>query len=457
VTPSRVVVLVDGEHHPSVVRAAVDDLRSRDVDVVGAAMLGGGEKLATSDRPDLGVPAVTGRDPVDALRLAVEQFAPAVVVDLSDDPVVDARTRSLLAAHALARGIAYRGADFELAPPPRPTLCAKPSIAVIGTGKRTGKTALAQALARVLRDSDDPVIVTMARGGPAVPEVVDPQTSDLSVGGLIERAATGQHAASDHLEDAIATGVVAIGTRRCGGGVAGTPSFDDFAAGVALANERPEGLLILEGSGRAIPPVHADATVCVVPADADPELVTGHVGVVALLLSDVVLVTLAHEPDRVGLVPSQRATPSRARELESRVRAVVPGRPVVTCSLRPVPLEPLAARNVFLATTAPDAAMPAMARRLERDAGAKVVGWTTNLGNRERLRDDLVDLRGADVLVTEIKGAGVDTAARSAAERGMDVVFLRHDVDLHGETLETRARALAEIATRRFEAGDGQP
>ncbi len=213
---------------------------------------------------------------------------------------------------------------------------------------------------------------------------------------------------------------------------------------------------MLEGSGRAIPPVHADVTVCVVPAGADPDLVTGHVGVVALLLSDVVLVTLGAEPGRAGLVPSQRATPSRARELESRVRAVVPGVPVVTGSLRPVPLEPLAARNVFLATTAPDGAMPSIARQLERDAGAVVVGWTTNLGSRDRLRGDLVDLRGADVLVTEIKGAGVDTAARLGAERGMDVVFLRHDVDLHGESIATRARALADLATQRFESGDAR-
>src|SRR5581483_4220982 len=121
----------DGEHHPSVVRAATDDLRARGTDVVGAAMLGGGEKLAAGDALDLGVPVVDGRGPIDALTRALDRFAPAVVVDLSDDPVVDARTRSLLAAHALARGVAYRGADFELTPPPRPLLCTKPSIAVV--------------------------------------------------------------------------------------------------------------------------------------------------------------------------------------------------------------------------------------------------------------------------------------------------------------------------------------
>jgi hypothetical protein len=38
----------------------------------------------------------------------------------------------------------------------------------------------------------------------------------------------------------------------------------------------------------------------------------------------------------------------------------------------------------------------------------------------------------------------------------MDVVFLRHDVDLHGESIATRARALADLATQRFESGDAR-
>lgn len=456
-------MLVDGEHSPAVVRAAIEDLRAEGVDVAGAAMLGGTEKLTAGAAVDLGVAMVDGSSAVDALIAALTRFRPHSIVDLSDEPVVDDRLRALLAAHSLARGVTYQGADFVFTPPPRPRVATKPTIAVIGTGKRTGKTTIAQAIARELAAHGcAPVIVTMARGGPPGAQLVDPATMDLSPGALLARAASGEHAASDHLEDALMAGVAAVGTRRCGGGVAGTPVFDAFAEGVRLANARPEPLLILEGSGSAIPPVHADVTVCVVPVDADPELLTQHVGATRLLLSDLVVGTLSSDSDVVGRLPPKRSEPEllphrneagslRERGLESRVQSVVPGAQVVFSSFRPVPLEPLDARRVFLATTAPREVAPALARRLETDYGAVVTGWSTNLANRERLQADLETVGGADVLVTEVKGAGIDTATKTASERGMQVVFLRHDVELHGDSFADRVVALAELARRRFD------
>lgn len=461
-------MLVDGEHTPTVVRAAVEHLRAQGVDVAGAAMLGGTEKLSAAGPIDVGVPVVIGSDAVDALIEALARFRPATVVDLSDEPVVDDRVRALLAGHALVRGVTYQGADFVFTPPPRPRVATKPTIAVIGTGKRTGKTTLAQAIARTLAAHGcAPVIVTMARGGPPGAQLVDPATADLSSDALLARAESGEHAASDHLEDALMAGVAAVGTRRCGGGLAGTPAFDAFAEGVVVANERPEPLLILEGSGSAIPPVHADVTVYVVPVGADPELITGHVGVTRLLLSDLVVGTLGTDSDIVGRLPPKRSTPEllrqrneagslRERGLESRVHSVVPGTPVVFSSFRPVPLEPLDARRVFLATTAPREVAPALARRLEAHYGAVVTGWSTNLANRERLQADLENVGGADVLVTEVKGAGIDTAAKTASERGMHVVFLRHDVELHGDSFADRVVALAELARGRFDTASTQ-
>jgi cyclic 2,3-diphosphoglycerate synthetase len=447
-------VLVDGEHSPSVLRAALDDLRERGVDVVGAALLGGSEKLSPGVPLDIGVPVVTGPTAVAALVAALQRFRAETVVDLSDEPVVDDRLRSLLAGHALARGVTYQGADFAFTPPPRPRVATKPTIAVVGTGKRTGKTTIAQAIARTLAARGcPPVIVTMARGGPSRAELVDPARSDLSLAGLLDRAAHGEHAASDHLEDALMAGVPAVGTRRCGGGVAGTPAFDGFAEGVALANERPEPLLVLEGSGSAIPPVHADVTVCAVPVEADLELVTGRVGVTRLLLSDLVVGTLGCEAGRFGPLPPKRNESELLRErgLESRVHSVVPGAPVVFSSFRPVPLEPLVARRVFLAITAPQEVAPALARRLEVECGAVVIGWSTNLANRELLRADLENVGSADVLVTEVKGAGIDTAAKTAFERGIDVVFLRHDVELHDDSFTDRVMSLAQLARSRFD------
>src|SRR4029077_14965130 len=120
---------------------------------------------------------------------------------------------------------------------------------------------------------------------------------DLSPKGLLALADAGRHAASDHLEDALTAGVVTVGTRRCGGGLAGAPAYDTFAAGVAVADERRADILLFEGSGQAVPPVHADATICVVPATADPELVVGYLGAYRLLLSDLIFITMAHQAD----------------------------------------------------------------------------------------------------------------------------------------------------------------
>ena len=149
----KAVAIVDGEHYPAVVRAAVEELRAAGRKVVGAAVLGGTEKLGAGDAADgsgLGAAygveeVVAGETPLAALLAGLDRFDPDEVVDLSDQPVLDSRTRLRLAAQALARGVAYRGAGFAFEVPPRPRRAAKPSIAVIGTGKRTGKTAVAVA------------------------------------------------------------------------------------------------------------------------------------------------------------------------------------------------------------------------------------------------------------------------------------------------------------------------
>src|SRR5205814_8828379 len=120
------------------------------------------------------------------------------------------------ASRALAAGLPYIGADFRFDPPVLEPF-ALPSIAVIGTGKRVGKTAVTAHLARLLARDRDVVVVAMGRGGPAEPELIEtPPTVD----DLLALAHEGRHAASDHLETAILAGVVTIGCRRCGGGLA---------------------------------------------------------------------------------------------------------------------------------------------------------------------------------------------------------------------------------------------
>jgi cyclic 2,3-diphosphoglycerate synthase len=440
----RTLVIVDGEHYPPVVRAAISEL----ADVVGAALVGGGEKLPAGGMPDLGVPVVTGDTPDEALVEALHRFQPALVVDLSDQPVVDGRTRLRLAARALAAGVPYQGADFRFDPPPRPRLATKPSVAVIGTGKRTGKTTVSAQLARVLAGNGTaPVVVAMGRGGPAEPEVVDPATFDLSAKGLLALADSGRHAASDHLEDALVAGVVAVGTRRCGGGMAGAPGYDTFAEGVAVANARPERLLVFEGSGQAIPPAHADTTICVVPATADVELVVGHLGAHRLLLSDLIVITMV---DRVnGGVAS-------LEDLEGGVRRLAPGARLLHTMFRPYPLEPISGGRVVYASTAPSTAMASMVEHLQREHDCVVVATSQHLGDRERLGRDLdaAAALDADVLLVELKGAAVDVAVRAALARGMEVVFCGNQVVSVGGDgdFDELAVATAGLAIERFGA-----
>ncbi len=420
------------------VRATIERLPGliAGAEVVGAVLLGGGEKLAGP--LEVGVPVVEGATAGEALAAGLARFGPELVFDLSDEPVVDARSRLRLASQALLAGVPYQGADFRLDPPPRPRVATKPTIAVIGTGKRTGKTAVSAHMARTLAaDGRPPVVVAMGRGGPPEPELIDPASFDLSPEALVALAASGRHAASDHLEDALMAGVVTIGTRRCGGGLAGAPVDSTFAAGVELANQRPESLLVLEGSGAAVPPVHADTTVCVVPATADPELVAGYLGAYRLLLADLVVVTMAESADHTAL---------------ECIRRLVPKVDVVQTVLRPWPLRPITGRRVFYVTTAPRSAHDVLIAHLENVHDAHVVGTSHNLARRPQLADDLEGMDEADVLLVELKAAGVDMAARVALERDITVVFCDNRVVTTGGdgTFEDLVRKTASLAEERF-------
>src|SRR5918994_1207261 len=252
-----VIALIDGEHHPSAVRDALAGL-----DLAGVVFCGGDEKLGPGPLEEhYGMPVET--QPEEALR----RLAPRAdaVLDLADEPIVPASAKLRLAALALSLGLPYetRGARFN--PPRYETVpFAGPKLAVIGTGKRTGKTALAGHWAALLRaQGADPVIVCMGRGGPAEPRVAE---AAPSLDELIAIAEAGSHAASDFLEDAVMAGVRTVGCRRVGGGFAGEPFESNVAAGAALAASLHPGTIIFEGSGACIPPVEVDRTVCILGA-----------------------------------------------------------------------------------------------------------------------------------------------------------------------------------------------
>ena len=185
------------------VEAALSDLQRSGHEVPAAVMVGGREKLPVGGVAAYGsVPVVTGPDPRDLLDAAIRNHRPEAIIDLSDEPVLDYRRRHELAAVCLFRGIPYVGADFRFDPPPRPQLAKRPTLAVIGTGKRTGKTAVAGFVARTLvARGSKPVVVAMGRGGPEEPEVLRGDELSLAPRDLVAMADAGRHSASDYVEE----------------------------------------------------------------------------------------------------------------------------------------------------------------------------------------------------------------------------------------------------------------
>jgi len=421
----RALALIDGEHYPDVVR---DALAALPYEVVGAVMLGGTEKLRSGD-PDYGVSLQ--HDLAEALA-ALEAD---LVVDLSDEPVVGPRRRFRLASQTLAAGLAYVGADFRLEPV-RFAPLELPALAVIGSGKRVGKTAVAGHVARLLAESREVVVVAMGRGGPSEPVVTE---ASPTVEDLLALSRGGAHAASDYLEDAALAGVVTVGARRCGGGLAGMPFFSNVEEAARLAASLSPDLVLLEGSGAAIPPVEAGRRILVAGAHQDPEIVAGYLGAYRLLLSDLVILTMCEEP---------LATAAQVAALRDAIGDVDHELPVIATVLRPRPVEPVAGRRVAFFSTAPVAIHVRLREHLEREHGAELALVSGNLADRDALRAELDSsaVADVDVFLVEIKAAAVDVVAEAAADRGVQVVFADNEVrPLEGEPdLDERVQALAD-------------
>ena len=372
-----VIALIDGEHHPAAVRELLDGL-----DLAGVIFCGGEEKLPDGPLDDHYGRAVD-TDPDAALR----RLAPAAqaVVDLADEPVLPASAKIRLAALALHLGLAYEAPGMRLEPPRyEPVPFDGPKLAVIATGKRTGKTAVAGHWATLLRERrEDPVIVCMGRGGPAEPRLAP---ADTGLEELLAISSDGDHAASDYLEDAVIAGVPTVGCRRVGGGPAGEPVESNVPAGARLAASLDPDVILFEGSGACIPPVEVDRTVCIVGA-GPPEPFAEY----RTLRADLTLAA-----------PDADAPPH-----------------AVPFSLRPEPVEPLpdGARVAVFTTGAAGAV-----------EGLDPVVASRNLARRSALAADLdrAAAERCDVYLTELKAAAIDTVAMRARAEDARVIFLRN-------------------------------
>jgi cyclic 2,3-diphosphoglycerate synthetase len=384
----RALAVVDGEHYAPVVRDALAELP---YEVVGAWLAGGTEKLRGAY--DVGVPLFE--------TLEEGLVRAELVVDLSDEPVLGPRERLLLASRVLAAGLPYVGADFRFDPPVFHPV-EVPSLAVIGTGKRVGKTAVTGHVARLLARDRDLIVVSMGRGGPRGPIVLE---TPPTLHELLALSRSGGHAASDYLETAALAGVTTIGCRRCGGGLAGTTFVSNVLEGARLAAERSPDLIVFDGSGAAIPPVEAGARVLVahdVGSGLNPYRV---------LISDLVL--------------------TMSDEVAAEARAL--GADVARFDLRLRPAEPLAGRRTALFTTgpAPFGHLP------------EVVSVSRNLADRRALEEDLRSV-DAEVYLVELKAAAIDMVAEAAAARGARLVLA--DNEVVAPELDARLLSLADQA-----------
>ncbi len=448
---SRVVALIDGEHYPPVVRFALTAL-SAEHEVAAAVFIGGTEKVDSEDASVYGVPLLKGESAEAAMIAAIERYEPDAFFDLSDEPVISAADRFRLASLALAHGIEYHGADFVFTPPRDRVVPCTPTLGVIGTGKRVGKTAVSAYVARELKASGmDVVVLAMGRGGPGEPEVIRGDEVALTTEDLLELARQGKHASSDNYEDAVMSRVTTVGCRRCGGGLAGETFFSNVPDGARIADALGKELMILEGSGAAIPPVHADASVLVVAAGRGAGYVSDYFGPYRLSRADLVVVAFAEPP---------MVKPGEIEALTAAIRRERPEVPIVPTTFRPVPIESVEGKRVLFATTAPAMAAPRLAQHLEEESGCKVVAVSTYLSNRARLREELEAHAGTfDTIVTELKAAAIDVVASEGAELGIPVVLCDNvPVALDGSDLSEQVRSVASLAQQRSaERRGGRP
>ncbi len=396
----RALAIVDGEHYPPVVRDALAELP---YDFVAAVLVGGMEKLRGEE--SYGVPLA---EDIDA---AFARYQPEIVVDLSDEPVLGPVERFTLASRVLTKGVPYIGADFRLEPPAFAPFDL-PSIAIVGTGKRVGKTAVTGHVARRLAKESRIVVVAMGRGGPPEPETI---TVPPTVEALLTLSRAGRHAASDHLETAALAGVETVGCRRCGGGLAGAVFTSNVLEGARVAVGLDPDLVVFDGSGAALPPIATDRTIAVVGGHQSPAVAAGYLNAFRLLLADLVVVTMAEAG-------------SEWERTYDAVRTVVPSEiDVVPTVLRPRPMTSVRGRRVAYFCTALPAAHGVIAEHLETEHGADVVHVSGNLADRAALQAELEEV-AADVFLVELKGAAVDVVAEFGLTRGAEVVLAANDV-----------------------------
>ena len=441
----KAIALIDGEHYLPVIAAALDKVRE-DYDLLGAVFIGGTEKIADdADLSMLNCQIEKDDDPIKALTTALEKFSPELVIDLSDEPIVGYKERFELVSLVLLKGISYLGPDFRFDPPTFHDIAKKPSFAIIGTGKRIGKTAVSAFACRELKSAGlKPCVVAMGRGGPSEPEIILGDKIEIDSEYLLRVSRSGKHAASDYFEDALLSRIPTVGCRRCGGGMAGKPYISNVERGAELANDLDSNIVIFEGSGASLPPIRVDARVVVCGVNQPIEYIIGYLGRYRLLISDLVVLTNCEK---------DIASAEDLASITEKIRQVKPGLKVVQSVFRPKPTRDISNEKVFFTTTAPAWVSKRLTDFLEENYQCEVIGVSHHLSNRKKLKEDIEEKMGKFTLVlTELKAAAVDVSTEIAAELGIDVTYCDNiPITIGGDgDLVDALISIADISRERF-------
>ncbi len=424
-SPEKTICLVDGEHYLPVTKSSVETLNNQEnIEVQALVFIGGTEKLKTENEDKysemMGFPVYFGEDkkqiPYDLIVKVIKEYNADSVMDLSDEPVLDYSKRFQIASKVLNENVTYKGPDFTFTPFTQKEICTKPSLKIIGTGKRIGKTAVSGYISRLLDKNEyKPCVVAMGRGGPEKPEVVHGDTFKITPEFLMEQANKGVHAASDHWEDALMSRILTIGCRRCGGGMTGEVFQTNMIQGAEIANTVENKFIIFEGSGAAIPPIKTDSTILLIGANQPLMNIEHYFGPLRIMLADLIILTMCEQP---------MTTPEQVKKIEDYAHKLNPKAKIISTVFRPKPLDNISNKKILFATTAPEQVKDILVEYLEEEYGCKVIGTTSHLSNRPLLQKDIEKyIDDVDLILTELKAAAVDVVTKDSLDAGLDVVY----------------------------------
>jgi cyclic 2,3-diphosphoglycerate synthase len=416
----RIVAIIDGEHYPQITFDAVELLKKKfQGKFCGIIFLGGTEKITTGSFTDF------FNDEVFVIKnfladfpAALDRFKPDLVYDLSDEPVVNYLIRMTIASFCFFKKASYMGPDFLFRYEKKLYKTKNPSLSIIGTGKRIGKTAISSFIANIFKKTGfEVIVVAMGRGGPKEPQLLKGEETNINPEYLLSLSNKGLHASSDYIEDALMSRITTIGCRRCGGGFGGQVFLSNVSEGAKLADSLNPDLIIVEGSGASVPEIQTSKTICVIGANQSWEEITGYLGIYRILMSDIIIMTNCEEPV---------SSTEEINILEKNIKTINPSAETYRSIFRPYPLGNIEGKKVIIAMTAKSIIEGRIKEYIEKSFHCSVAGITFNLSNRPLLKTDLQSFNDYDVILTELKAASVDVVTDFALKSGREIIYMNN-------------------------------